>query len=489
MTVSNVVNGRPGPAPATRRRVEEAIRELGYVRDAGAHALRVGRATALGFLMEDESRLALHDPVHAALLTGMVERARHRGLTVAVLVASPETIDAQVERVVRERRVGGLLLSLQGTPDRHAALLERLGADGVPAVVFEQTASVRGVHSIASDNEGGGRAVAGHLTGLGHRRIAVLTGDVPWPGGERRLAGFREVARAAGAELLEWRTPEWNAAAARDAARARLAGERPTAVFAANDLLAVGVLHAAEDAGLRVPARPLGGRLRRPGARCPPAARAHDRARRGGGDGRVGGERADGHPRRRRDAAARRAPGQRSWCATRPERSSSATGRPRVKGARRPPPHAGSAAGCRPHPLRRAHRTGGARDPRCRQRASSRGRRRTRRSRRTPNRGRRRARARTGRAPLRVQSLVVGGAEPEQRLRFLQRFAKRERRTIDLAVTREAGTQQQRRCGRDRPVAGRTGGVRAGLRCAEIARVKVGRPQLDIAFAVGPGRG
>ena len=126
MTVSNVVNGRPGPAPATRRRVEEAIRELGYVRDAGAHALRVGRATALGFLMEDESRLALHDPVHAALLTGMVERARHRGLTVAVLVASPETIDEQVELVVRERRVGGLLLSLQGTPDRHAALLERL---------------------------------------------------------------------------------------------------------------------------------------------------------------------------------------------------------------------------------------------------------------------------------------------------------------------------------------------------------------------------
>ena len=62
MTVSNVVNGRPGPAAATRERVEAAIRELGYVRDAGAHALRVGRATALGFLMEDESRLALHDP-------------------------------------------------------------------------------------------------------------------------------------------------------------------------------------------------------------------------------------------------------------------------------------------------------------------------------------------------------------------------------------------------------------------------------------------
>jgi LacI family transcriptional regulator len=253
MTVSNVVNGRPGPSAPTRRRVEEAIRELGYVRDAGAHALRVGRAPALGFLMEDESRRALHDPVHAALLTGMVERARHRGLTVAVLVASPATIDEQVDLVVRERRVGGLLLSLQGTPDRHAALLERLGAEGVPTVVFEQTASVRGVHSIGSDNEGGGRAVAAHLTDLGHRRIAVLTGGVPWPGGERRLAGFREVARDAGAELLEWRTPQWNAAAARDVARARLVAERPTALFAANDVLAVGVLHAAEDAGLRVP--------------------------------------------------------------------------------------------------------------------------------------------------------------------------------------------------------------------------------------------
>ena len=309
MTVSNVVNGRPGPAPATRRRVEEAIRELGYVRDAGAHALRVGRATALGFLMEDESRLALHDPVHAALLTGMVERARHRGLTVAVLVASPETIDEQVDLVVRERRVGGLLLSLQGTPDRHAALLGRLGADGVPAVVFEQTATVRGVHSVASDNEGGGRAVARHLTELGHRRIAVLTGAVPWPGGERRLAGFREVAEAAGAELLEWRTPGWNAAAARDVARARLPAERPTAVFAANDVLAV--RRPARGRGRRAAraARPLAGGLRRPRARRPAAPGADHRARRGGGDGRVGRERADRRPRGRRDAPARGAAG------------------------------------------------------------------------------------------------------------------------------------------------------------------------------------
>ena len=85
-TVSNVINNRPVTRPATRRRVEDAIRELGYERDALARALRLRRTHALGFLMEDQSRLALHDPAHASLLTGMVERARHHEYTVTVYV-------------------------------------------------------------------------------------------------------------------------------------------------------------------------------------------------------------------------------------------------------------------------------------------------------------------------------------------------------------------------------------------------------------------
>lgn len=252
MTVSNVVNGRRGASADTRRRVERAIAALGYERDARAHALRVGTSPALGLVLEDDSRLALYDPVHAGLLTGLVEAARHAGRTVTVLVASPATLEAQVQAIVRGRGVAGLLLSLQAAPDRHAALLGRLAEQRVPTVVFELDPGVPGIDAARSDNEGGGRRLAEHLTALGHRRVGIITGRVSWPGGERRLAGFRAGLDPA-AEVATRTIAEWSAEAARVAALGLLREARPTAVLAANDLLAVGVLQAAAELGLRVP--------------------------------------------------------------------------------------------------------------------------------------------------------------------------------------------------------------------------------------------
>lgn len=252
-TVSNVINARPVTRPETRRRVEEAIRELGYERDALARALRLRRTYALGFLMEDQTRLALQDPVHASLLTGMVERARHHQYTVTVYVSSPENIDRYVPGVLRQQRIAGLFLSLQGPEGKHARLIERLADQGVPLVVFEQPPSAPGVRAVMSDNEGGGAQVAQHLLNLGHRRLAILTGTTPWPGGDRRFTGFLEVTSAAGLDVPIWRSPGWSVEAARATMRPVLLERRPTAVFAANDLLAVGVLRAAEDSHLAVP--------------------------------------------------------------------------------------------------------------------------------------------------------------------------------------------------------------------------------------------
>ena len=252
-TVSNVINNRPVTRPETRRRVEDAIRELGYERDALARALRLRHTTALGFLMEDQTRLALQDPAHAALLTGMVERSRHHQYTVTVYVSSPENIDRYVPAVLREQRIAGLFLSLQGPEGKHTELIERLAERGVPTVLHEQHPTVPGVCAVTSDNEGGGRAVARHLLELGHRRVAILTGTTPWPAGERRFDGFLAVTRAAGLEVPIWRSPAWNVDAARATMRAVLEGDRPTAVFAANDVLAAGVLRAAQDMNLEVP--------------------------------------------------------------------------------------------------------------------------------------------------------------------------------------------------------------------------------------------
>ena|SRR5437764_136870 len=252
-TVSNVINKRPVTRPETRRRVEAAIRELGYERDDLARALRLQRTHVLGFLMEDETRLTLQDPAHAALLSGLVERARHRHYTVTVLVCSPADVDRYVSSMLRQQRIAGLFLSLQGLEGAHSALLGHLADFGVPTVVLEQRTEAP-VRAVTSDNEGGGRQLARHLLDLGHSKIGFVTGSVEWPGGERRFWGFSEVMAAAGIEVRVWRSPGWNPHAAEATATPVLAGvDRPTAIFAANDQLAIGVLRAAENLGLGVP--------------------------------------------------------------------------------------------------------------------------------------------------------------------------------------------------------------------------------------------
>jgi DNA-binding LacI/PurR family transcriptional regulator len=251
-TVSNVLNERPVTREATRLRVEDAIRQLGYERDSFARALRTRHVDALGLVIEDETRLALHDPVHASLLTGMVERAHQRDYTVTVLVTAPETTERTIARIVRQRRVAGLVVSLQGAEGGRVELAQRLASLQIPTVAFEQRMGPPEIRTVASDNEGGAAKVADHLKQHGHRRIAYLTGAVRWPGGERRYAGL---AAAAGPELeiSVWRCPAWSVDAARASARTLLSKVDVTAIFCANDLLALGVLLAATDAGLAVP--------------------------------------------------------------------------------------------------------------------------------------------------------------------------------------------------------------------------------------------
>jgi LacI family transcriptional regulator len=109
------------------------------------------------------------------------------------------------------------------------------------------------IRTVASDNEGGAKRVADHLLALGHRHISYLTGTVRWPGAERRYLGLTAEAHRDELEVSVWRCPAWTVDAARATARLLLPQTRVTAVFCANDLLALGVLLAAEDVGLAVP--------------------------------------------------------------------------------------------------------------------------------------------------------------------------------------------------------------------------------------------
>ncbi|MFE6964507.1 LacI family DNA-binding transcriptional regulator [Agromyces sp. NPDC057679] len=240
-TVSNVLNRPDKVAPATVERVLAAIEELGFVRNDAARQLRAGRSRSIGFVVLD-----VRNPFFTDVARGAETRAAEAGLTV-LLGTSDENIDR--ERVYvdlfEEQRVHGVLISpLADDLPR----LQRLRERGTPVVLVDRQVHDRSFSSVSVDDVAGGRLAAEHLLGLGRRRIAFVGG----PAGLRQIDDRIEGARRAIAEVPDASleiVPTENLTvlqgrAAGEVLRARPVDERPDAVFAANDLLAMGVLQA-----------------------------------------------------------------------------------------------------------------------------------------------------------------------------------------------------------------------------------------------------
>ncbi len=250
-TVSNVLNRPEKVAPQTVERVQQAIDELGFVRNDAARQLRAGRSRSVGLVVLDAS-----NPFFAEVARGAEERAAEDGLSV-LLGNSDERSDRESAYVdlFREQRVNGVLVT--PTTDDLAGL-ERLRDGGIPVVLVDREVDDGSFPSVAVDDVQGGRLAAAHLIETGRRRIAFVAGPLAIRQVRDRLEGARRAVeqhpgvtleviemgaltvlqgRAAGQRLLERPLPE-----------------RPDAVFAANDLLAVGVLQAMNImAGVRVP--------------------------------------------------------------------------------------------------------------------------------------------------------------------------------------------------------------------------------------------
>lgn len=254
MTVSNVVNGRAGRvSPATTARVERAVAALGYVPSAAARALVARRTGLVGLLLpggpDGTSLLASpHDVAVTGALEATLRRRDHHLMLRGVATA------ADVRDSVRRWGLDGVVV--MGFTDEQVAALAvppttpavLVDADGGPA-----HARVR------SDDHAGGRLAGAHLTGLGHRRLA-LAGPVAPAGGvvAARLAGLREAASAAGlpddAVLVLDAPPTYDAGVALAAALAPdVRAGTVTAVLATADVLAAGLVRGLTGAGLRVP--------------------------------------------------------------------------------------------------------------------------------------------------------------------------------------------------------------------------------------------
>ena len=247
-TVSRVVNGSPHVRTETRERVLAAMEELGYRPNPVARALATGRSNTLGVVSFDTT---LYGP--ASTLYG-IERAAHDA-GYFIIIASLKSLDRSsvidaVERL-RFRGVDGILV-IAPQEDAVDALLHT--PPGIPLVAVEAGPEDT-VPVVAVDQFAGAVLATRHLLELGHRTVWQIAGPRDFIEGQQRVEGWRHTLRAAGAEPPAPLFGDWSARAGYEHGRALGGDPAVTAIFAANDQMALGVLRALHEAGREIPAQ------------------------------------------------------------------------------------------------------------------------------------------------------------------------------------------------------------------------------------------
>jgi LacI family transcriptional regulator len=254
-TVSFVLNDVPGVkiTEETRQRVLDAARELDYYPASAARTLASGKTHRIGLVLGEGQKRLSADAFLPAFLQGVTASVHRRGyLLVLQMEEDVPTYDAYA-RLVREQQVDGLILS---GPCRDDPLLTRLAEERFPLILHGQLNGY-GFPSVDVDNRSGAHQAVSHLIALGHRRIGfVSNAPLDYAGAQARLEGYSQALRDHG---LAWdedlvRIAEFQPGSGRAAMEGLLAlPERPTAVFAASDVVALGAMGAIQAAGLCVP--------------------------------------------------------------------------------------------------------------------------------------------------------------------------------------------------------------------------------------------
>nr|WP_283135298.1 LacI family DNA-binding transcriptional regulator [Rhizohabitans arisaemae] len=245
--VSLVLRGSPHVSEHRREAVLQAARELGYRPNAVARSLVEGRTHLVGALVAD-----LHNPFYAEFLDGLQESLHGEGLR--LLIGSGRwnpAFETEAVEAFLELRVDGLVLL--GVVPASDSLAE--AAAYTPTVVVgERAVGLSGVDIVIDDDELGARLAVDHLVQLGHRAIAHIEGP-PSSAARGRCEGYLVAMRRHGlVSYIQVESSDFSEFGGYRAARDILSGTpRPTAIFAPNDVVAVGALTAASELGLRVP--------------------------------------------------------------------------------------------------------------------------------------------------------------------------------------------------------------------------------------------
>ncbi|WP_029252084.1 LacI family DNA-binding transcriptional regulator [Paraoerskovia marina] len=253
-TVSRVLNEHPSVRPETRDRVLAAIEKLGYRRNSAARALVTRRSGTIGIVTPDS---ALYGPT--STLIAIEQASREVGLFVSVATLSSydaETMNHVLDHFLSQGVEGIVVIA----PQVDVAAAVETFVSPVPVVLVADASAVGAgvVRTIGVDQYAGARLATEHLLELGHRRIVHVAGPTDWFDARARTEGWRDALGAAGVSpeglLVQG---DWSSACGYDVGRRLtedLAGrEATTAVFAGNDQLALGMLHAFWEQGVSVP--------------------------------------------------------------------------------------------------------------------------------------------------------------------------------------------------------------------------------------------
>jgi DNA-binding LacI/PurR family transcriptional regulator len=243
--VSRVLNGSDAVSAETRARVLQAIEDLGYRRNSAARALVTRRSQVLGVVSFDTT---LYGP--ASTLFGIEQAAREAGYFVSVAsvkATTAGTVRAAVDRLT-EQNVDGVVVIL---PLRTAEPLSALPR-GLPAVAVDG-GNTGGLASVRVDQEAGGRLVTRHLLDQGAGTVWHLAGPADWYDAQDRLTGWRRELQSSGVRVHRPLRGSWSASSGYEAGRELARRTDVDAVFVANDQMALGLLRALHEAGIRVP--------------------------------------------------------------------------------------------------------------------------------------------------------------------------------------------------------------------------------------------
>lgn len=246
-TVSRVINGSEDVLPETRALVEDVIKKMGYRPSAIARSMARGKTHTLACISPN-----LTDYTFASVIEGAETEARqHKYFMVSSSAHDSDTFRELVDELVGHRHVDGLIIINPYTDARYEHIPEDF-----PAVFVGARSRVENFSSVCLDDEKVAYEATRHLISLGHTDIAMVTGPMEEDCSQDRTQGYRRALQEAGLPVNDAIISEgdWSASSGQAALLSFMEHEHiPTAVFAQNDRMAMGVLHAARDMNLKIP--------------------------------------------------------------------------------------------------------------------------------------------------------------------------------------------------------------------------------------------